>query len=320
MEFDKALQGLKQTNQANAQQASAEVDKTKAELAHLRTQEVFVKSIQSLARFIEGHTTKTVVMNQLKDYATSEDMESLGKLMVDMLQELKTHENTDVSPVVSVLNEAVAELKALPKEQFEISFPEQKDYSSSFRELLTATKEVMNAIKAQKLIVEAPVVNVDAPVVQVDAPDLQPLGKDLAKSFKDAVKAIVIPVPKDYTKVLADQLTEQKKTNKLLQELPTGGSSGSSSIAPFMVDGALPITGSITASASTLADFSVNDIEESTTSYFGYTKPDGTWLIKSLTATSVSYATETNNVLVTSYTDAWTGRATLTFERFDEAF
>lgn len=83
---------------------------------------------------------------------------------------------------------------------------------------------------------------------------------------------------------------------------------------------ALLISGTISASASTLADFSVNDIEEATTSYFGFTKPDGTWLIKELTDTSVAYATVSNNGAVASYTDAWTNRLTLTFGRFDEAF
>jgi hypothetical protein len=84
--------------------------------------------------------------------------------------------------------------------------------------------------------------------------------------------------------------------------------------------GNLAISGSITASSSTLADFSVNDIEDAATSYFGNTKPDGTWLIKKLTATSLSYATVTNNGAVTTYSDAWANRVTLTYSRFDEAF
>lgn len=71
---------------------------------------------------------------------------------------------------------------------------------------------------------------------------------------------------------------------------------------------------------ATLADYSVNDIEDDTTSYFGFTKPDGTWLVKELTDTSVAYATVSNNGTVTSYTDAWTDRAVLTYGRFDEAF
>jgi hypothetical protein len=77
---------------------------------------------------------------------------------------------------------------------------------------------------------------------------------------------------------------------------------------------------SASGSLATLADFSVNDIEDGVTSYFGNTKPDGTWLIKKLTDTSLSYATVTNNGAVTTYSSAWTNRATLTYGRFDEAF
>ncbi len=318
MDFGK----LKSANLERVEEANKKATQHSQDLANLRMQEVFVKSIQSLAKFIEGHTTKTIVMNQLKDYATSDDMESLGKFLLDINKELKTHENTDLTPVVTVLEEAVSELKSIPKDKLKITFPEQQDYTNAFKELLGATKEVMSAIKAQKLVAEAPIVTYEAPDIHVDAPDLKPLSKDLEKSFLKAVKSIVFP-EFDVSEVVKEQKNTTKAVEKairVLEEMPTGGSSGSSSIAPFLVDGALPITGSITASASTLADFNVNDIEESTTSYFGYTKPDGTWLVKELTDTSVSYATVTNNATVTSYTDAWTDRLTLTYGRFDEAF
>lgn len=66
--------------------------------------------------------------------------------------------------------------------------------------------------------------------------------------------------------------------------------------------------------------FSVNDQEEGTTSYYGFTASDGTWQVRKITDTLVSYATEANNGSVTSYTDAWTNRATLTYGRYDQAF
>lgn len=232
---------LKDINQSKVEQADKQVDKTMQELASLRTQEVFVKAIQSLANLIATHTTRTVVENQIQGFATTKDAQQLGVSLQALLDELKTHENTDVSPVVNALNEAVTELKAIPKEKVEIEIPEQVDYTEQFKDLIDETKGVLQAIKSQKTTVEAPIVNVDAPTVNVDAPDLKPLGKDLAKSFKDAVKAIVIPQPKDYTKVLKDQLAEQKKTNRILEELPTGSSSGSGSIAPFLDNGQLPV-------------------------------------------------------------------------------
>ena len=94
-------------------------------------------------------------------------------------------------------------------------------------------------------------------------------------------------------------------------------SSGSDTLAPVSDANPIPITGSVTASASTLADYSVNDM---TDEYFGYTKPDGTWLVKKVTDTSVTYATVSNNGTVTSYTDAWTDKSILNYGRFDEAF
>jgi hypothetical protein len=94
-------------------------------------------------------------------------------------------------------------------------------------------------------------------------------------------------------------------------------SPGTDTLLPINTDNPLPITGSITASASTLADFSANDLGDP---YFGFTKPDGTWLVLNKSATTVSYATVTNNGTVTSYTDAWTNKATLTYGRFDQAF
>jgi hypothetical protein len=66
--------------------------------------------------------------------------------------------------------------------------------------------------------------------------------------------------------------------------------------------------------------WATNDIEDGTTSYFGKTTADGTWQVIKLTDTSVSYATATNNGGVATYTDAWTGRAALTYGRYDEAF
>lgn len=75
--------------------------------------------------------------------------------------------------------------------------------------------------------------------------------------------------------------------------------------------------------ASGVADvptYSVNDIEEGTTSYFGKTDSDGNWLVMQVTADEISYATVLNNGSVTTYTDAWSNRLTLTYGRYDEAF
>ena len=73
-------------------------------------------------------------------------------------------------------------------------------------------------------------------------------------------------------------------------------------------------------SSSSETVYSVNDIEEGTTSYYGFTTSDGTWQVRKITDTLVSYATASNNGAVTSYTDAWMNKATLTYGRYDQAF
>lgn len=67
-------------------------------------------------------------------------------------------------------------------------------------------------------------------------------------------------------------------------------------------------------------EWGTNDYTEGDPLFAGQTLPDGTWRIKQVSDTSVSYATVANNPTVTLYTDAWTNKATLTYERYEEAF
>ena len=69
-------------------------------------------------------------------------------------------------------------------------------------------------------------VNVDAPVINVDAPDLKTLEKS-SKQLIDAFKNIVIPA--QIQTDIQPLLREQKKTNRLLEELPLGGGGGGGS-------------------------------------------------------------------------------------------
>lgn len=69
-----------------------------------------------------------------------------------------------------------------------------------------------------------------------------------------------------------------------------------------------------------ISTYKTNDIESGTTSYFGKSSPEGYWALIQLTGSVVGYATATNNPSVTTYSSAWTNRATLTYGRYDEAF
>jgi hypothetical protein len=320
------LRAITEQNQARAMEAQKH---TESQVALIELQETVVKSFATLVDYLDNKVTKTQVLNQIREISTPDAFKVVDA--VNSLHEtLKTHENTDLSEVTAVLREVLAEAKAIPKELPEAEEQKFVDYSDQIDSLAQAVKSVEDAVKAQKTTVEAPVVNVPETVVNVPETDLKPLTTEITKAFTKAIQGI--PEPKETD--LKPVVTEQKKTNKILEELlekPTGGGGGGSSwtainsegvVQPLKVDdnGNLLITGSITASASTLADFSVNDIEEDVTSYFGNTKPDGTWLVKKLTDTSVSYATVSNNGTVTTYTDAWTSRATLTYQRYDQAF
>ncbi len=288
-----------------------------------------VTAIESLIRYLNGKTTKTEVVNQLESIGTPDALKVV-KAVNDMHSTLKKHKNTDLTKITAIMNGILKHVAQLPKElpTFEakeaVSITNLPDFDSYFTKLEQAVAKL--DVKPEVKVAPTPV-TVEAPIVNVEQ-DFATLQKSLKEVVK-AVQNIVIPeAPQVDLKSLEKQ---QETSNKLLQELIEKPGPTFNTDLPFqdsegvikrvtLVDGAVPITGSITASASTLADFSVNDIEEGTTSYFGKTKPDGTYLIQKVTDTSVSYATVTNNGAVTTYTDAWTNRATLTYGRFDQAF
>lgn len=293
-----------------------------------KLQNTIVESFKLLVEYLDNRVSKTAVVNQLKEIKTPDALKVV-EAVEELHQTIKSSDGdlkaqSSLAEISAVMSQILDEAKKLPKE---INIPETKliDYSAQMTSLEKAVKSVTEAVKAQETTVEAPVVNVAAPIVNVDAPDIKPITKDIERAFKSAVGLISIPEP-EKVKPVVDEL---KKSNKLLSEIlekPVGGGGGgggratpyqnSDSIPAFVTldNGAIPVT------SGGIASFQVNDIEEDTTSYFGFTKTDGEWMIKELTDTSVSYATVTNNGAVTSYTDAWTNRAALTYGRFDEAF
>ena len=227
------FQKLQSLNQAALHQKNEAQERTKQEIATIQTQEVFVKSIQLLIDFIEGHTTRSVVVNQIRGFATSDDIDRATGALNALHDTLKTHENTDVSPVVDALNKAVFQLEQIPKEQKDIVIPEQKDYSEQLEKFIAVAESIVEAVNAQETNVEAPVVNVDAPNVQVEAPDLKPLAKELdkalSKSFKAAVGAIKPAKPTDLKPVVTEQQKTTKaidKLYKLMHDNPFGGGGG----------------------------------------------------------------------------------------------
>lgn len=73
-----------------------------------------------------------------------------------------------------------------------------------------------------------------------------------------------------------------------------------------------------------MGDYMANDIEETgSTTYLGFENLDGDYIIQSIVDSSgktIRFATIVNNASVTSYSDAWTNRATLTYDTYSTAF
>jgi hypothetical protein len=72
-------------------------------------------------------------------------------------------------------------------------------------------------------------------------------------------------------------------------------------------------------------EFNTNDIEEvsAIVTYIGMEDKNGCWYVKKIDTSSdvnFSHAMETNNPTVTSYTDAWVNRATLTYNNYGDVF
>lgn len=76
---------------------------------------------------------------------------------------------------------------------------------------------------------------------------------------------------------------------------------------------------------ATMNKFSVNNIDEasSTVTYFGKESDEGFWVILKKDTSSgkaFTYATINNNASVTSYSSAWSARASLTYGVYSSAF
>ncbi len=195
-----------------------------------KVSDTVLSATSTLISYLEGHVAKAEVVNQLESINTPD-----VKYVVEALQvldtTLKSHENTDLTEITSVMRELLEEAKALPKD-----LPVEKDqqfidYTAQLTSLGDAIKAVEQVVKAQKLVAEAPIVNVPEANIQVDAPDLAPLQTSI-KAVVTAVNKIVIPEFKtDNTGV--EKLLKQ--SNKLLDKIlskPVGGGGGGGSSWP----------------------------------------------------------------------------------------
>lgn len=269
-----------------------ELEQYKQRTAQLNALEgTLVDGFNALIQFIDGKTTKTEVVNQLKSISTPDVdkvVQALSKLDKDILSN-----KLDLKPVTDGLNGLKRELSLIPKTLPKI--PEQKDSVkvTNLSEIKLDTSAVEKAIKGLKLDVKAPIINTE----KTDIKPLQDLMLDMVKAVQ-AQKPVKIPkfpeIPvTDLTKVE----TKLDKSNKLLKEITEkkfgggGGGNGTPYIdgtgKPMNVvlsGGAIPVVSGGSVTYITILREKTGDPQ---TTYIGKALPgtatsDASWQIASL--------------------------------------
>lgn len=185
------LSRLKEIQSNRYAQAKAQIDRENARLDNVALQETIVKVAKSVVDFVEGNTTKAVVLNQIKDFATHQDSQELISSVDALHDTIKNTNKVDVSELTKVVNTFLEEAKEL-KQGITVDVPDNtKDLEALKKELANIYK----AIKAQKLTAEAPVVN-------VPETDLSPI-KDVEKAVKKVELGRVVDNAQEVSQVNA---------------------------------------------------------------------------------------------------------------------
>lgn len=250
------LERLRLANERKTQLAADAKKHHDLVMASIQTQETVLKSFSSLVDYLDNRVSRTKVVNQLTEIGTPDALRVV-EAVNELHTTLKTHKNTDLSELTSLMRGVLKQAEQIPKSLPDT--PEQKfvDYSKQFEGLERATRAVEKVVKQQKLVAEAPIVNVPQAKVNVEAPNLTPL-QDSIKEVVKAVQAIVIPETKLDTAPVEKLL---KKSNKLLGEIldkPVGGSGGGGRATPYQDSGGMPafveltVDGNVPVSAAAL--------------------------------------------------------------------
>lgn len=319
--------GLRQHFQNEANKASSDIQYSN------RTQQIndfestVVDGFTALIRFLDGKTTKTEVINQLKSISTPDVdkvVTAISKLDADILAN-----KLDLTPLKQGLDSLKRELSLIPKSLPKI--PEQKDNIkvNNLDEVKLDTAKLEKAILGLKL---DPQINVKASDVQIDYPDLKPL-QDALKDVVSAVKNQKYPtfpdIPKtDLTKV-EKKLDESNKHLKKLVDKPVGGGGGGGGNGtPYVDSTGKPVNVEVEADGSipvTVADPTLNyslvqfdDTSSVSYEYYAYMDKDSNWYIKRLTTATNLF--EFTAPVATTYSTGWTNRASLTYLAKGSAF
>jgi len=263
-----------------------------------------VSAIGVLIRFLDGKTSKTEVVNQLKSISTPDVdkvVTAVSKLDKDILAN-----KLDLQPLVKELQQIKREMSLVPKTLPKL---EQKDSFkvSNLDEVSLDTKDLEKAIKNLKL---DPKIEVKPADVHTAPVDLKPLKDGLLDVLK-AIKAQKYPEfptiePTDLTKLEK----ESKKHTKLLTEIkdkPVGAGGGGGNGSPYIdstgkivnveltADGSIPVT--VKNSLTPNVDFDYIDIQQTSATVETYVYKQGGVSGTTVQTITVTYTDSTKNDL-----------------------
>jgi len=276
-----------------------------------------VQAFNALIQFMDGKTTKTEVVNQLKSISTP-DVDKLVPLLSKLDTTVQSNK-VDLKPLVAQLTAINRQVSLIPKSHPEKPEPTEKVKVTNLDEIILDTSAVEKAIKALKLDVKAPIINTE----KTDISPLKDVMLDLLKVIKDQ-KPVEIPkfpeIPKtDLTKVE----TKLETSNKLLKEITEkkfGGGGGGGNGTPYIDSTGKPMNVILTADGKIPVEAGATSTYESrndTTTdtnlvYLGKALPgsdvtDAAWQIKRYdkSAGLMSFADDE-----TTFTKQWSGRTT----------
>jgi hypothetical protein len=280
-----------------------------------------VSAIGVLIRFLDGKTSKTEVVNQLKSISTP-DVDKVVQAISTLDKDILANK-LDLKPLVDELRSVKRELTLVPGK---IKTPEQKDSVkvTNLNEVNLNTKDLEKAIKNLKL---DPKIEVKPADVNIAPVDLKPLKDGLLDVLK-AIKAQKYPEfptiePTDLTNV-EKKLDESNKHLKKIVDKPMGGGGGGGNGTPYVdntgrpvnveveTDGSIPVTvvagGSAgTANLNTRVDKATTDIIYIGKAALGTATSTAGWQIKKIDKTV------TDNVTITfaaagAFSATWNNR------------
>lgn len=278
-------------------------------------EETVISAFNALIRYMDGKTTKTEVVNQLKSISTPDVdkvVQAVSKLDADLLSN-----KLDLKPVLEALNGLKREITLIPAKMPKSEKPVDAVTVTNLDQITFDTTDLEAAIKALKL---DPKIEVKSPEVKVET-DLNPL-KTVMLDVLKAIKSQEYPeLPTtDLSKLEKEsekhskQLEEANKHLKKIVEKPVGGGGGGggngtpyqnkAGTASYVTleDGAVPVIG-----ARLTERYDYND---STTIYVG-SAPVGTADTSTGWTITKYDLTDTNDASGKIATDvSWTNRTT----------